>query len=417
MNTRSPILVALVCLLALPAFATNGYFTHGQGTASKAMAGANTALAQEPLDSETNPASAAFIDRGYTVSLALFNPQRQYTVTGNPSGVPTTFGLTPGTVKSKSEYFPMPAFGINYRPTAKDAFGVNFVAHGGMNTDYRTNTFYGSSHTGVDLAQAFLVGTYARRITLNQSLGISAIFAGQRFKASGLEAFAPFSSDPDCLTGNGYEMSTGIGLRAGYLADILPNLSFGASYSPRLHMSSLKAYCGLFAKDGNFDIPTTANVGFAWKPVEPLTIALDYQRIEYAGVKSIANTLLPSLAISPLGTTNGAGFGWKNVNVAKLGFQWKASEMWTWRAGYSKCDQPIPQTEVLFNILAPGVIEQHLTAGGTKTLPGGGKFNFAVMYAPNKTVTGANPLEIPGQQTISLRMHEWEAEFGYTFGF
>jgi len=168
---------AIALLAAVPALATNGYFLHGIGTGSKAMAGATTAFPLEALDADTNPAAGVFVNRGYSFSLAFFNPDRQYTVTGNPSGMPQTFGLTPGTVASKSKLFPMPAFGYNFRPSEASALTFNFTAHGGMNTDYRTSTFYGSDHTGVDLAQMFLTATYARKLTPNQSLGISAIFA------------------------------------------------------------------------------------------------------------------------------------------------------------------------------------------------------------------------------------------------
>jgi len=37
--------------------------------------------------------------------------------------------------------------------------------------------------------------------------------------------------------------------------------------------------------------------------------------------------------------------------------------------------------------------------------------------APSKSVSGPNPLEAPGAQQIQLKMHEWEIEFGYSFGF
>ena len=411
------IFVAVLLFIAAPLLATNGYFTHGQGTLSKAMAGSNTAFAQEALDVESNPAAAAFIPNGYSLSLALFSPDRQYTVTGNPSQAPQTFGLAPGTVKSESKLFPMPSFGFLYRPHTADAIALNFVARGGMNTDYRTNTFYGGTHTGVDLAQAFLTGTYARRITANQSLGITVVVAGQRFKATGLEAFAPYSSDPSALSNNGYDTSYGAGVRVGYLARPVPNVAIGAAWAPRIKMTELKKYRGLFAQGGRFDVPTSASAGIAYTVVNPLTLSLDWERIHYNDVRSVGNAMLPNLGSSPLGTFEGAGFGWKDINVAKLGLQWRATDTWTWRAGFSKGDQPIPSTEVLFNILAPGVIEKHFTAGGTMALNDRGKFNFALMYAPNKTVKGANPLEVPGQQSIALRMHEWEAEFGYSFGF
>ncbi|MGZ7077824.1 MAG: OmpP1/FadL family transporter [Thermoanaerobaculia bacterium] len=413
-----PIVAALALAVAPAAFATNGYFLHGIGTDSKAMAGASTALPQEALDADTNPAAGVFVSRGHSLSLALFSPDRQYTVTGNPSGYPQTFGLTPGTVKSKSTLFPMPALGFNFRPNDFSAVTVNFTAHGGMNTDYRTNTFYGSNHTGVDLAQMFLTTTYSRKITANQSLGISAVLVGQRFKASGLEAFAPFSSDPDCLTGNGYKWSQGAGVKVGYLARPIHNFLIGASFSPRITMSKFGSYCGLFAQDGRFNIPASASAGIAYMPADPLTFALDFQRIHYSDVASVGNALLPNLVTSPLGSESGAGFGWRDINVYKVGVQWKANDVWTLRAGYSRADQPIPQSEVLFNILAPGVIEQHITFGFSKELERSpGRFNVAMMYAPSKSVRGANPLEAPGAQQIELRMHEWELELGYSFGF
>ncbi|HEY6844062.1 MAG TPA: hypothetical protein VI391_07835, partial [Thermoanaerobaculia bacterium] len=289
-----PLLAAL--LVASPLFATNGYFLHGIGTASKAMAGASTALPVEALDTDTNPAAGVFVTLGYSLSLALFNPDRQYTITGNPTGYPGTFGLTPGTVSSKSNYFPMPTFGYNIRPNDRSAVTVNFTAHGGMNTDYRTNTFYGSDHTGVDLAQVFLTTTYSRKITANQSIGISAILAAQRFKASGLQAFAPFSSDPDCLTNNGYKWSKGAGVKVGYLARPLPKLQIGAAFSPMIKMSRFGSYCGLFAQDGRFNIPQSVNAGIAYAVTEPLTIAADYQRIHYSDVASVGNPLLPNIA-------------------------------------------------------------------------------------------------------------------------
>jgi long-chain fatty acid transport protein len=116
-NLRVISILAILALAITPAaFATNGYFLHGIGTSSKAMAGATTALAQEALDADTNPAAGVFVQPGHSFSLALFNPERQYTITGSPSGMPQTFGLTPGTVSSKSTLFPMPAIGFNFRP-------------------------------------------------------------------------------------------------------------------------------------------------------------------------------------------------------------------------------------------------------------------------------------------------------------
>ena len=35
----------------------------------------------------------------------------------------------------------------------------------------------------------------------------------------------------------------------------------------------------------------------------------------------------------------------------------------------------------------------------------------------SNSITGPNPLEAPGQQTIELKMDQWLVEVGYSFGF
>ena len=412
---RTLIAIAILAL-ALPALATNGYFTHGTGTMSKAMAGAGLALPREAMDTATNPASAAFLERSTSASLAIFSPDRQYSIGGNPSGAQGTFGLTPGTVTSESKFFPMPALATNFRPSERTGLAFSLVAHGGMNTDYRTSTFYGADHTGVDLAQMYLSGTYARRFARDHAVGVSVIGVTQRFKASGLEAFGAMTHDAANLTGNGYDWSYGAGLQFGYLGFLRPNVSIAATYMPRVSMSKFDKYSGLFADDGSFDIPASFAAGIAYSATPDITMALDFQRIHYSDVRSVGHHLMPNLMTGALGLEEAAGFGWDDVSVIKLGLTWNATPDWAFSTGFSKANQPIPDSEVLFNILAPAVIEQHYTFGVTRALQSRpGRFTVALMYAPTQTVRGANPLEAPGAQEIELKMNEWELELGYSF--
>jgi len=78
-------------------------------------------------------------------------------------------------------------------------------------------------------------------------------------------------------------------------------------------------------------------------------------------------------------------------------------------------DQPIAESEVLFNILAPAVIEDHVTFGFTRKHGGNSELSLAVMYAFNNDVTGLNPLD--PTQTIMFEMRQWELEFGYSWRF
>ena len=83
--------------------------------------------------------------------------------------------------------------------------------------------------------------------------------------------------------------------------------------------------------------------------------------------------------------------------------------------GYSYNTQPIPESEVMFNILAPAVSQHHITLGCTKELNQSNELTVEFMYAPAVSVSGANPLEVPNAQTIELKMSQFQVEIGYAF--
>jgi long-chain fatty acid transport protein len=413
-RTRA-LLVLTLLAVASPALATNGYFSSGYGTPQKAMAGACVALPLTTLGPATNPAADAFV-LGYDASVGFFMPDRGYTVTGNPSGYPGTVGLVPGKYDSSTSLFVVPSVGANWKLGESMTFGVAIYGNGGMNTTYDDAAFY-AGRTGVDLSQLFLAPTLTYRLGANHAIGITPILAYQRFQAEGLASFGAFSSAPASLTNNGHETSLGWGGKIGYLGKLAPWLNVGASYQLRTRMGEFEDYEGLYAEQGDFDVPSTWTAGIAVMPVEPLTIAVDVQRINYSEVKSVANPMLPNLMTAPLGADGGAGFGWRDMTVVKAGLAYAVSADWTVRAGYSYGRQPVPESEVMFNILAPGVIEQHVTAGVSKKLGTSSAAHFAATYGLEKKVEGPNPLEAPGQQRIQIRLSEWDLELGLSLKF
>ena len=95
--------------------------------------------------------------------------------------------------------------------------------------------------------------------------------------------------------------------------------------------------------------------------------------------------------------------------------EWASSENNVWRFGYSYGEQPIQSADVIFNILAPGVMEQHFTFGWTHKSNRGGIWNFSLMYAPENSVTGPSFFD-PSPQTIEIKMSQIEFEVSYRFG-
>jgi long-chain fatty acid transport protein len=422
---RTVILTVAVALVAGAALATNGYLVHGIGTRAKALAGAGAAFPQDALAAATNPAGLAFLNKRYDGGVALFRPSRQYTVTGGPSLALGTFGLFPGTVKSDSEAFVVPNFGALWETGGGSSIiGLSIYGQGGMNTDYPTNTFFGTQPVGVDLSQMFIVPAWATRLGGGQhAIGIAPILGVQFFEVQGIQAFAQFSSDPAKLTNNGHDQSIGFGARFGYQGRFPNGFSLGFSWQSEIDMDEFSDYSGLFAGRGDFDIPSNWVVGIAYELGNDAVFMLDYQEILYSDIAAVGNGLFPALGqafmgnpAGLLGAPTGPGFGWQDMSVIKAGFQWGSGQPWTWRAGFSTGDQPITPSEVFFNILAPGVMEEHLTAGFSRKT-GGGELNFSFMYAPSVSVSGPNPLEVPGTQTIALEMDQMDIEIGYSWGF
>lgn len=142
---------------------------------------------------------------------------------------------------------------------------------------------------------------------------------------------------------------------------------------------------------------------------------MDYQRTNYTGVRSVSD---PSTNQTQLGSPNGPGFGWQDVNVLKLGLAYSSDARWTWRAGYNHGSNPIQARDVTFNILAPGVTTDHLTLGFTHTDAHGGQLTAAFVRAFNHSVSGPSLLPAfmggapAGNETIQLQSNA----IGLTYG-
>jgi len=433
---KHALVLAVAATMALPgaAMATNGYFGHGYGVKSKGMAGAGVAMPLDAMDATTNPANMVNVGSRIDAGLTWFSPRRSYTVDQvGPFLGPETgaFSLIPGTFESDNENFLIPNFAWNQMIDDVSSVGITLAGNGGMNSEWPnvtapgapTGTYYAGT-AGVDLMQLLTMATYARKVTDQVSLGVTGIFAFQRFKATGVGSFAPMSTSPANLSNNGYETSTGFGVKVGITGEVTDGFSLAASYQSKIGMSELDAYAGLFAESGDFDIPATWTIGAKFSPSKQHTILLDYQQIDYSDVASISNPMMPNLGMcmggdfsSCMGGSNGPGFGWEDTGIVKVGYQYDAGD-WQVRAGYSHNDQPIPDSETMFNILAPGVVEDHWSLGYSMNVGKSSSLDFSFTYMPSTEVTGGNPMAATpagDTQLITIEMEQFDAAVNYTW--
>lgn len=472
MNNRTLIIATTsVIAMALSSIcqATTGYFALGYGPKSTGMAGATVAAPQDSLAAAVNPAGMGLIGERADLSLRIFSPIREVALNSRVVG-----GRFEVRNKSSQNYFFIPGGGFSRRLNDRISWGITLYANGGMNTRFRRNVYdetaavlgavaFGGAaaaasvregtktgtpdtgRLGVDLGQAILAPTLTYQAHPNHTFGISILLATQYFKATGLGNFQCFTTTgatrnpsacspgglgpltpgfvpSNSLTDNGYDWAFGVGTRVGWISQIHPLVTLGLSGSTRIYMTEFDKYNELFANQGDFDIPANISAGIAFRPTERLLLSFDYQRIFYSDVRAVGNPgPIPSRfgptipnGVGFLGADNGLGFGWKDINVYRIGVRFKVNSNWTIRTGYAYNESPIPPSQLLFNFIAPGVINHHATAGFTYHPNPNFEFNLAYIHAFSETTaTPTTAFGVPG----SIKMHQNSLELGLSWKF
>ena len=434
-------LIAAAAILASGVSRSAGYFVPGYSVSQIAMAGAATVMTEDALVASVNPANLVWLDDRFDFGLTELVPRRGYTATAPGSGAASGLvTVTPGSVDSHRSRFYVPGFGFKRSIDDRSAWGIALYANGGLNTTFDDGSvtfgqgepllqekcqgyvgggpvagvpglvqFCGERKASVmvDLEQVFIVPSYSRKLGEQASVGIEPVLAVQQFHATGLAAFARFSNDPDDVSDQGYARSFGGGARIGTLYAPFDWLSVGGSYQSRLLMTRLRRYQGTFAQRGSLDLPQNWNVGIGVAFGAGQKLDLDFQRIYFHQVRTMGNTLdgnafvnhcvLPRLLgnTAPssycLGGEDGPGFGWRNTSAIKIGYQGRFGD-WLFRLGYNHARTAIMQNQELFNALAAVTPENIFGAGISYRWSPRLSFDSALLYAPDKKLTGKNSL-------------------------
>ena len=413
--------LAVTSLIASNAWATNGYAPHGIGQKSKGMGGVGIALVQDTVGAGINPAGMVGLGNRFDGGLEIFRPIRDAEIVDNGffGGPGSTLSLD----GSDTKYFFVPEIGYNYMINDRLSLGFSMFGNGGMNTRYADGIplfNMNGAVTGIDLMQAFFVPTLSWKINDRHAIGVGLNLAAQFFRAQGLTNFKAASLYPDNLTDNGHDSSYGAGLRLGWIGQITDRVTLGATYQTRTYMSEFDDYKGLFAEGGDFDIPENYGVGISFQATPKLVLAFDIMQINYSSVNSIGNTgPMTNPTAFPLGADSAAGFGWEDQTVYKLGAAYDLNPSWTLRAGWNYGSNPIPSSETLFNILAPGTVENHLTLGATWNMDNGQQLTFSYMHAFENTVDGSGSIPPgfpPGMGGGEANITMYQDSFGVAWG-
>jgi len=402
-------LISTSLIITAPAFATTGFFAHGYGTKHKSLAGAGVAASLSSLSGATNPALLQAVGSRLDIGVEYFKPTRSATTRHDN----VTYS---GNGKAS---FIIPEFGYSSAINDSLSWGLLVYANGGMNTEYPSIAVYSGNPngpaTGVNLEQLFIAPTLSFKINERHSIGLSVNLIYQTFEATGIAGFAAItpSGTANNLSDVGKDDSTGYSFKVGYVTTVSQYLKFGVAYQTKSEMSKFKKYSELFAEQGNFDIPSNWVVGINYELSDQLDLLLDMQKINYTDSKAFSNPN-NSATGGKLGNDDGPGFGWEDATIYKVGLNYKVSNTFTLRGGYSKSNQIIGADDTSFNLLAPAAITKHITFGGTWAYSNNSELSLNYMLALEEEVIGNS--NIPGS-TGNANIKMQQDAFGISYGF
>ena len=447
MSKKLLLSITIGALLA-PGFAnaTNGMMLIGFGAKSRAMGGVGVAYANDSLALAYNPANLEDINPRFDIGGDLFIPPRA--VKHESSLLPVADPSNPASPdgRATTDFFLVPSLAYADRWNDRITYGFAMVG-AGLQTEYKQppNTFFNfnglaTNEVGVELIQMQMLPSIAYKLDDQNTFGVSLALGLQGFRAEGLQAFVQLgfasAGNEGNLTNRDWDVTYGAGIRVGWKGHYMNNrLQVGANIASKVYMKEFDKYSGLFAEQGDFDIPATYAVGIAYRLNDDINLAFDIKRVKYTGVASIANPgpnaadpsdfnpLCPGVDtdICKLGGDLGMGFGWKDQTVFKFGADYRYNDQYTFMGGINYGKSPIPADQVLFNMLAPATPEWHLTLGATYQWNKDIELSFNFMHAFLNTIKGPTafgPTQAPvagSNASIAMQQNSFGAMLGWKF--
>ena len=160
--------------------------------------------------------------------------------------------------------------------------------------------------------------------------------------------------------------------------------------------------------------------GLAWHVKPSFVLAGDIEGIWFKDVPAYGNSnagILPGGTCNPkgsdkstcMGGKNGAGFGWANDIVFKVGAQWDVTSHTTLRAGFNHGSKVLNNNYATENLITPGALIQNLwTAGLTEKLTKKDKVNCVLIFIPRQYITSNNNFtQSSDLQRVTIHADGW----------
>lgn len=366
---------------------------------SMGMAGAAVAYPQDSLSIAYNPAGIVFLFDRIDVEAAWLRNRATLEVHGNHLH---HSDHNYNAMRTKDFYFANFGFIKTFTCQCFE-WTLGFA---GYNRYFQKTTynhrvpFFGYTKPGMEFINETVSPTLAFRLWGVLSLGISFDWQIERVRVKGLEHFAKWktSINQHHVTNKRYDYAYGFGPTFGYQLLLGEHLTVGFSYSRRVKMSHLKKYRGFFI-DGRIDLPERWNFGIAIDILPVWTVCVDAEWIRWGGVRSFSRHFVPPTfnlhtmnIVNKFGSKTGAGFGFPNQWIWRVGLEWRVNPVWAFRIGWRHNMALSRRSQTLLNALTQDCVEDYFTFGTSWNITICNEVSTFFAYGVQKKIKGENSI-------------------------
>jgi long-chain fatty acid transport protein len=404
--------VAAWCLAALGALPTaawaQGIIAPSAGPINSAMAGASVAAPVDFGASYWNPATLSGLEQDEVlIGSQLIFPSIHFESrqpAGSINGVlPTTNRW--GTSRSDSGVGSNLATGASFRlsPDSPLTLGLGIFGVVGGNVNFAGSyttpvlgprqppKYFGLGPVFANMAFLEIKPMLSLQATDNLAVAFAPVVVsgGASFNPA---VFAPGPADqygiPTFPGATNSRPFWGAGFELGLLYNLSDSWNLGFSYkSPvwleKWYFNSQNPDLSPRQIGEQAGIPPIYSLGVAYKGVPGLLVDIDLRYLDYANTPLFGQRVIDG------------GLNWNSIFAVATGIQYQATDRLTLRGGYLFNTNPINAPQTLFNIQAPGIIQNTLSLGMSLKLTDQVTMSAAWVHGFRNSVTG--PIgQIPG---------------------
>ena len=383
---KKTIKLAVVAALALgttSAFATNGDNMIGQGAKSRGMGGVGVATAFGAESGLANPAMIKSVKGSeITGAITVFMPNVDFASNAMANAMPPAQGgAYPGSATvpsstSSSDLSVIPEIAYATRVNDSFVYGLSMTGTAGMGVDFK-----GGNNGAADMQTELAI----MKIAVPMAYTVSGFTIG----ATPVLQYGTLQinyATPSGASSNPKSSDTGFGFEVGAAYET-GGITLGLVYKSQIDMEYEKNIASAMTAFGVASVtsgdklsqPAEMGVGISYSD-SGSTFAIDYRSIAWGEADGYKD------------------FGWEDQSVIAVGYEYATND-WAVRVGYNHGKSPITEQDSssmaadagkgydngavnFFNLAGfPGVVESHITLGGSLKVTNDLTFDGAFVYA------------------------------------